>query len=1094
METFYRHFRHILLFRKLFVICTVLCLYVGKAGAIAPDWNVDPFQYNYQMTFVGVVYINSTQPIGTENMVGAFINNECRGFIKPSFNSTTGYWTYYLTAFGNTNGETVKIKFYNSSTDAIYDFTQTTLFRADANLGSVFEPIAWSWPLLNGADIKTFSLPGQIESDIIGTAINVVMPENNPAPLIATFTTSPGAIIKVGNIVQQSAKSANDFSKPVTYTVRSSDGSNTKIYTAKTVNYFMNVIATVYIDTLEANSPNDTLYSYLNGRLSFKAVSVLNNSIRARRFSFTLFNSTDTGTISFKFYSQLKSKTLDIGQKLAFKNNTTKGSQYNPIILSLPVLTGKTLFSFNIPGQIGPTYYNGNEVRVVVEKGVDALFVSPVFNVSAGAITTINDSVQYSGISKVIFNKTQIYKISASDLSSSGIYSVSAVNNLMNVIATVYIDSIEANSPNDTLFAYINGQLRGKAVSEFNSDIKARRFFLPIYSSTGTATINFKFYSQLKAKTFDISQTLPFTNLITKGNQKNPLKLSLPVLTGKSLFKFNIPGQIGETYYRGNEIRVIVPKGIDTSLVSPVFTISAGATATVNDSVQYSGINKLRFTNPQYYKITASDLSSSQTYIVKTVTYNERVIASVFIDSLEVGNLRDTLYAYTNGFLSGKTQPSFIDSIKRYRFDVKIFCYTDTATIRFRYYSQDKKQTYSFARTLAFNNGIVVSTVYEPFQLCNPELKKAQLITFTIPGQIGITLFDSDTLRIIVPLKAKLSSIVPTFNVSKGAILKIGNKVSYSGISKADFSKPISIKVLSSDTLISKYYYLKIVDYEMNFVATVFIGNTETENAKDTLYAYTNGILTGKATPDYYSDIKKYRFSLKLNSHTLNSSVRFKYYQSSSSKTTDLVNVIPFVNGKISGTVKIPVILSNPLLKGISLLNYTIPIQLGATIEEDKTIKIIVPKNSALSSVVPTFSASPGTHVMVNNLPQYSEISSINLENGAVYSIYSSEYSDTAIYKVVIIQNELAELKASALISPNNDGINDFWVIPDSEKLRESMVYIFNSLGTIIYQSTGYYAKWDGTYNGSPLPMGVYYYVIKSPGVIIASGSITLLK
>ncbi|GAI70359.1 unnamed protein product, partial [marine sediment metagenome] len=47
--------------------------------------------------------------------------------------------------------------------------------------------------------------------------------------LVATFTTSPDITsIKVGEDVQVSGETANDFSSPVTYDVTAQDGSTTK--------------------------------------------------------------------------------------------------------------------------------------------------------------------------------------------------------------------------------------------------------------------------------------------------------------------------------------------------------------------------------------------------------------------------------------------------------------------------------------------------------------------------------------------------------------------------------------------------------------------------------------------------------------------------------------------------------------------------------------------------------------------------------------------------------------------------------------------------------------------------------------------------
>lgn len=62
--------------------------------------------------------------------------------------------------------------------------------------------------------------------------------------------------------------------------------------------------------------------------------------------------------------------------------------------------------------------------------------------------------------------------------------------------------------------------------------------------------------------------------------------------------------------------------------------------------------------------------------------------------------------------------------------------------------------------------------------------------------------------------------------------------------------------------------------------------------------------------------------------------------------------------------------------------------------------------------------------------------------------------------------------------TPNGDGINDFWAIPDLVSYPGCLVTIFTRYGEQIYQSKGYPKPWDGNYKGSQLPMAVYYYLI----------------
>lgn len=107
--------------------------------------------------------------------------------------------------------------------------------------------------------------------------------------------------------------------------------------------------------------------------------------------------------------------------------------------------------------------------------------------------------------------------------------------------------------------------------------------------------------------------------------------------------------------------------------------------------------------------------------------------------------------------------------------------------------------------------------------------------------------------------------------------------------------------------------------------------------------------------------------------------------------------------------------------------------------------------------------------------------------------------SNNCIYKdlvKVFVENPLIFYNT---ITPNNDGINDNWVIENVENYPFSRVDIYNRWGQQIFQSIGYSEsqRWDGTLEGNPLPVGTYFYIVNTGSQInnqTFKGSITLLK
>lgn len=79
--------------------------------------------------------------------------------------------------------------------------------------------------------------------------------------------------------------------------------------------------------------------------------------------------------------------------------------------------------------------------------------------------------------------------------------------------------------------------------------------------------------------------------------------------------------------------------------------------------------------------------------------------------------------------------------------------------------------------------------------------------------------------------------------------------------------------------------------------------------------------------------------------------------------------------------------------------------------------------------------------------------------------------------------------------SPNGDGVNDQWNIKYLDTYANCTVDVYNRYGAKLFASVGYTIPWDGTYKGSAVPGGVYYYIINPKhGRSTLSGSLTIIR
>jgi len=89
-------------------------------------------------------------------------------------------------------------------------------------------------------------------------------------------------------------------------------------------------------------------------------------------------------------------------------------------------------------------------------------------------------------------------------------------------------------------------------------------------------------------------------------------------------------------------------------------------------------------------------------------------------------------------------------------------------------------------------------------------------------------------------------------------------------------------------------------------------------------------------------------------------------------------------------------------------------------------------------------------------------------------------------------------IKPMNAFTPNGDGVNDRWLITNGNCLTKAKVQVYNRYGSKVFEDVNYKNTWDGSYNGSALPDGTYYYVISfqliNNKVETRTGNLTILR
>jgi len=170
----------------------------------------------------------------------------------------------------------------------------------------------------------------------------------------------------------------------------------------------------------------------------------------------------------------------------------------------------------------------------------------------------------------------------------------------------------------------------------------------------------------------------------------------------------------------------------------------------------------------------------------------------------------------------------------------------------------------------------------------------------------------------------------------------------------------------------------------------------------------------------------------------------------------------------------------------------------GVTVNEENFIV----EGETLTATITSDAISPTYQWFLNTVLLPSETSnSIQISTEGSYKAIVTQTSGCAITSEfpfdVSFKVNLNVPKISNIVSPNGDGVNDTWIIPDQYlNGTNTKIMILNALGEIVYETTDYdnYSGWPQEAiefkNFNP----VYYYIITPNSGSAKKGSITLVK
>ncbi|MBX7225775.1 MAG: gliding motility-associated C-terminal domain-containing protein [Chitinophagales bacterium] len=201
----------------------------------------------------------------------------------------------------------------------------------------------------------------------------------------------------------------------------------------------------------------------------------------------------------------------------------------------------------------------------------------------------------------------------------------------------------------------------------------------------------------------------------------------------------------------------------------------------------------------------------------------------------------------------------------------------------------------------------------------------------------------------------------------------------------------------------------------------------------------------------------------------------------------------------------------NPVLENVTVADegvYSVVVSIGDCSSEPQTTEVIVHPTPIANAGVDTtiiegssvqlfgsggitYEWSPSDYLDHPNLPNPVATPPIGVH---VYTLtVTNEFGCKGTDQVTITVLANPKPETVNLITPNGDGINDFFTIKYLENLDNYTLAIYARGGAKLLETNNYQNDWNGTHNGKDLPDGTYWYVITS-GDQVFKGAITIKR
>jgi hypothetical protein len=450
-------------------------------------------------------------------------------------------------------------------------------------------------------DILTYSING-VNGVISGNNITVTLPSGTSlSNLTAVYTTSPNSSVTTG-------ANTTNFTNPVTYVVTAED-LTTKTYTV-----------TVLVSQTTKSSAKDILTYSING---------VNGVISGNAITLTLPIGTSLTNLTAVYTTSPKSSVTTGANTTNFTNPvtyvvtaedlTTKTYTVTVTVSSSNQNTAADILTFGFTNPNVNGVISGTAIMVTVPYGTNIKSLVSSFTVSTGASVKVSGIVQNSGGSVIDYTAPISFAVTSQDGKTVKTY-----------IVTVTITPLLSSAKEMLTFGFASpstiGTISGSTIGltvPFGTNVSA---LIANFTSSPNSIVRVGSTVQVSGTTPNsFNSTLMYTVIAQDGSAKDyTVVVTVSAQSGgtgssaKDIVSFGLLNPYISGAISGNNITISGQAGSDITQQQIYFSVSPGATLTLNGVVLTTNVSIVNFSNSVNLTVTATD-GSKKDYVVTVI-------------------------------------------------------------------------------------------------------------------------------------------------------------------------------------------------------------------------------------------------------------------------------------------------------------------------------------------------------------------------------------------------------------------------------------------------------------------------------------------